>query len=291
MSIRIAVFRFFIALGILVLLCVVAVGGYATWYTYNRAQIIHRDMTCANLMRAPDGQMVCVQELIPPTFIEKVFNLPPHVPEDILRAIPSVPSELHVTMAHGTTSLDGPVPTVPTEMIERLRAGLPSSEPSPKIDILTATMTRPYLVPLMEQAGKIDEHVSINTVLAEVTVCGTDFVARTLTYDGIDVVKTLAAMLPATTTIPSAPTSTLQEALCFNIAYGNAGGGLYPRDTYRIAELPVFDVQRYSDTTSGHTKYIFSITQQRFELDGTTGNLYVLSGYDGSPSLVGNVKR
>jgi hypothetical protein len=236
------------------LLCGIAFAGYSAWYTYERSQIIKGDLACAHPMRSPSGDMVCVQDIIPPTFVEKVFNLPP-----------KLPTELSII---ATTS----------------PGAAPQGDHSPVIDILAATTVRPELVPLMEKTGKIDDHVTLNPTLEEVTVCGTSFMARKLTYDGIDVLKALAAMLPATSTYPA---QTLQEGTCFNMPYeyGNLFAG-----QYRIAELPVFDVRTYDDTASGDTKYSFGISQQYFSLDGATGDLYAVGGYDGSLSLLGKVK-
>ena len=49
---------------------------YVIFYTVNRDQIIERNESCANPMRSPSGEMVCVPEITPPTFMERVLGEP-----------------------------------------------------------------------------------------------------------------------------------------------------------------------------------------------------------------------
>ena len=67
-------------IGASVCMTLLAASGYAAWYSYAREQVIERNQSCAHRIPSPSGDLVCVQEIVPPTLWEKFTRSDNFVP-------------------------------------------------------------------------------------------------------------------------------------------------------------------------------------------------------------------
>lgn len=158
---------------------------------------------------------------------------------------------------------------------------------APTKEILRASELGPYYADNLKQSGKVDQHVTVDPTLKDVTICGAHFKARQVVIDGVDVVQYLAKTLPQTHDTTRASES-IQASICNTLGTSNPSRDTY--GDYKVAELPVLDVTKQIDS-QGHQGYFFAISALRFEVDATNGDIYHMGAYDGTPQLIGNIKK
>jgi hypothetical protein len=227
-------------------------------YIKNRDQIIERNANCAHPVIDPSGQENCLQELVPQTLSERFFGMP--VSPDCDQSATTTDCKVLTTIPQA------PPPT-----------GQPQFQDK---ELLRATEFAPHLSDEMKQIGKVDDHVTVDYILHPITFCGKDFHARRVLIDGIDFAQRLAELLPNTHKFP-AETSTVGDGICSTI--GNAWGAYA---NYRSIELPVLDAKPLTGQ-NGHTMYGTGINLYRFTVNLTDQSIYVIDGFDGTPTRIG----
>jgi hypothetical protein len=121
------------------------------------------------------------------------------------------------------------------------------------------------------QSGKIDARLTIDNTYKSVDVCGVLYRGKQVVIDGVDVLQRIAALGRAEV----APHRDIGTKICDGIKPGPYGG----KKEVEISEVISFPG---SDVGLPGIVYQFNISDWRFAVAVETGDIYGVSGYDGS---------
>ncbi|MEY3784352.1 MAG: hypothetical protein RLZZ230_674 [Candidatus Parcubacteria bacterium] len=153
----------------------------------------------------------------------------------------------------------------------------------------TATTAPPYVAPEPDepvastttQIGKIDEHLTINPTLREVNFCGNTYKVKQVMIDGVDVVQRIAELMPKKEISDESEIDNFgtkdedaRQIECLNLKMNIVDSKI----------IRVGEVGRYTDGTeiSDDDVYSIPIMLSIFSVILSTGDIYIVSGYDGS---------
>jgi hypothetical protein len=136
-----------------------------------------------------------------------------------------------------------------------------------------------YASPEFDMSGKIDEHLTINNERRDVNFCGKTYAAPQVIFDGVDVVQRIAALANKNVIyIHKNPLET-GAAICSGLA-----AYYYEPTTLRIWK----DITTYVDDND-HLMYIVCLTQECFDIDSVTHEIFISAIGDGS-ALIGKLQ-
>jgi hypothetical protein len=166
-------------------------------------------------------------------------------------------------------------------------------------EVLTATTADATLPPVYQattsQAGKIDEHLTIDNTLRDVNFCGNTYKVKQIMIDGVDVIQRIAEI--ATNNViskdlkagPFKLGTDKQESL--NMKEGELAGGIC--DSIKnnttdgiIGVNYVKKINTVDHTGVNQDVYVIWLVpvsyENAFGIAPATNNIYGVSGYDGS---------
>ena len=121
------------------------------------------------------------------------------------------------------------------------------------------------------QSGKIDAHLIVDNTYRNVDLCGALYRGKQVVIDGVDVLQRIAELGRAEV----APRKDIGTKICDGIKPGPYGG----RKEIEISEVVSFPG---SDVGLPGIVYRFMISDWHFAVVVETGEIYGMSGYDGS---------
>lgn len=120
------------------------------------------------------------------------------------------------------------------------------------------------------QSGKIDEHLTVNNIYRDVDLCGEIYRGKQVIIDGVDVLQRVAELGRN----ESVPHKDIGVKICDGIKHGPYLG----KKEIEIPEVTAFES---SDERLPGKTYAVSISDWRFLINLSTGDIYTASGFDG----------
>lgn len=125
---------------------------------------------------------------------------------------------------------------------------------------------------------KINEPLLINNTTREVIFCGRKYMVKQVILDGVDVVQRIAQLAAEKVDI-NKNSVTLGGIICSSLS----------TNYYEPATLHLSGITTYIGDV-GQVIYIIPVTQEIFQIDSTTGNIYLMSAYGGSSTVIGKLR-
>ncbi len=139
-----------------------------------------------------------------------------------------------------------------------------------------------------KQSGKIDEHLTIDNTLVNVTFCKTKTLkTRQIFIDGVDVVQRLAYIISNDLTEKDLDGYEYGQRICNAIP----STPIYTKGILETRDVKVFE----KGMDDGETKitgktYIVDLSAVRFAISPSMNEIFVVDAYDGALSKKGNLK-
>jgi hypothetical protein len=132
-------------------------------------------------------------------------------------------------------------------------------------------------------SGKIDELLTVVNTLRDVNFCGTIYRAKIVIIDGVDVIHRIAELATSGLIIKKNSGQNISKSVCLNIAQNVAVG---EGTAIPSKEIKVSIEQKNYISDLGHTSYVVFLGAPGFQIDATTGDMYILSPIGDAPSLI-----
>lgn len=133
------------------------------------------------------------------------------------------------------------------------------------------------------QSGKIDDHLTVNNTLKEVRFCEKKYKSRQIFIDGIDVVQRIAELASNNNEPPNKENPSLGRGIC---------NSMPSNIEYTKGILKTSDTQAFVSTDPKllpGVAYLLYVGTSGFDINLSTGEIYPISGFDGS--LLGPVGK
>lgn len=160
-----------------------------------------------------------------------------------------------------------------------------NSQPTEQSDTLRSTSTSYAEVASTEQSGKIDDHLTVNDTLKNISFCGNlTLKTRQILINGVDVGQRIAQLASDDLMGQGVNNSSIGEGVCGSMPHNIEG-------TRGILEIPDVIIYKTTDPQIQEDMYYVVLGALRFAINPETNEIFIVSAYDGSTlTAVGKLK-